>query len=197
MSDIEFFNPPKDVKKRDFYGKKSPNYDLMMNLLHSDAQKTPRIYYCGTCHSIETVSTYVTHKKSSLCEIYSRGQILGLLSNFILYKSLGSEKKDTITKIMAIADEHGHVENQKIRSLYFTKYASQAEKIQKKKGGNRTQGPSDEMEEEKTNFQPKDEEIKPDPESPKQPGNFQNPNFSGITPQGILFKSIYNHNLCI
>jgi len=85
--EIEFNNPPKDIAKRASCGIKSPHYEIMMNLLHHDAQKMPRLYYCGPCHSIETVSTYITHKSNENCQIYTRGQILGTTKVFNLFNS--------------------------------------------------------------------------------------------------------------
>ena len=129
-----FTNPHPDVDKRDFCGPRSHHYEVMMNFLHSDATKTPRIYYCGTHHSIESVSTYETHRDDPSCQIYTKGQFSGNYATKVLLNLLGKERKDTIVKITNLARDHGHIDsNGKIKMLFFTKYAPQADKIQKKK----------------------------------------------------------------
>jgi len=77
MEEIKFENPHEEIQKRDFYGVGTMKYEIMMNFLHNDLLKTPRIYYCGLHHSVETVSTYEVHKNDPICKIYTRGQILG------------------------------------------------------------------------------------------------------------------------
>ena len=72
MEEIKFENPHEEIQKRDFYGVGTMKYVIMMNFLHNDLLKTPRIYYCGLHQSADTVSTY-----DQICKIYTRGQILG------------------------------------------------------------------------------------------------------------------------
>ena len=67
-----FQNPHPDINKREYCD--SITYDMMMNLLHSDASKTPRLYYCARCHSIETVSTFEHHKENPNCVVFTKGQ---------------------------------------------------------------------------------------------------------------------------
>jgi len=86
IQEFKFENPPEDINKRDFYGKNTPRFDVMMGILHNDLTKTQRVYYCGFHHSIETVSTYKNHKDNEICKVYTRGQILGeFFSFFLLY----------------------------------------------------------------------------------------------------------------
>ena len=73
-------NPDLEVIRRDYCDEKSSNYEIMMNLLHHDATKTPRLYYCGRCHSIETVSTFEVHKNDSQCVVFTKGQFSGKFS---------------------------------------------------------------------------------------------------------------------
>jgi len=75
MDQLSYENPPEDIEERDFYTKDGTKFDLMMSLLHSDAMKAQRIYYCGVHHSIETVSTFEGHKQCP--RTYTRGLILG------------------------------------------------------------------------------------------------------------------------
>ena len=82
MNQLQFQNPHEDVTKRDFYSIGTPSYELMMNFLHHEFSKAQRLYYCGTHHTIETVSTYETHKENKTCKVYIRGQVLG---KFIFY----------------------------------------------------------------------------------------------------------------
>jgi len=77
MEEEKYENPHYDITKRDFYGARSQNYDIMFNFLHSDALKTPRLYYCALHHSIETVSTYKIHQDDPSCVVYTKGQFSG------------------------------------------------------------------------------------------------------------------------
>ena len=70
----KYENPHYDITKRDFYGPRSQNYEIMFNFLHSDSIKAPRLYYCAFHHSIETVSTYKIHQDDPNCIIYTKGQ---------------------------------------------------------------------------------------------------------------------------
>jgi len=74
MEKEKYENPNAEVCKRDYCGNRSQSYEIMMGFLHSDALKTPRLYYCATHHSIETVSTYQIHKNDPNCVIYTKGQ---------------------------------------------------------------------------------------------------------------------------
>jgi len=103
MQELKFDNPHEEVLKRDFYLRGPARLNFMMSILHNDVLNTPRIYYCGMHHYTETVSTYEVHKKKPNLQNIYKGQILGKF------------------------------QEGKIRILFFAKYCSQADKIQKKK----------------------------------------------------------------
>jgi len=91
-------NPTEDTDLRDYYTPGSAQYNAMLNLLHTDASKAQSIYYCGKHHSIETPKTVESHKQN--CPIYTRGMILGNLSNFLLNKILEKTRIRQFQKLL-------------------------------------------------------------------------------------------------
>ena len=80
--EIEYLNPEADLSKRPFYPQNPSEFTYIVEKIHiSFSSATNPIYYCVTCHSIETRHSIDFHKS---CVRATKSQILGK----VLFKNL-------------------------------------------------------------------------------------------------------------
>ena len=80
--ELEYTNPDQNLDKRPFYIPNSYEFNYIIEKIHSDFSKaTNPIYYCMSCHSIETRHSIDFHKS---CKIAKKAQVLGKHSNHFI-----------------------------------------------------------------------------------------------------------------
>lgn len=76
---IIYTNPSLDVTKRSLISPGTPRYEEIINAVISEFNKKTNMYYCATCHSIETRSSIPSHQnpKPKQHQIFTKGDVIG------------------------------------------------------------------------------------------------------------------------
>ena len=73
----EYVNPDTDLDKRPFYPQDCSDFNLIIEKIHvSFAKASNPVYYCMSCHSIETRHSIDFHGN---CKIAKKSEIFGMI----------------------------------------------------------------------------------------------------------------------
>lgn len=129
---LEYSNPDFTLEKRPFYPQNCFEYNYIMERIHFIfSTATNPVYYCMSCHSIETRHSIDYHKN---CRIAKKSQIFGIFNLIHIYLYfIGLDVKDTQKNFLEKAAENLHIENERLRAVFFRKDMKQKAKITERK----------------------------------------------------------------